>query len=760
MNLLRGPGQPCVGLAIAAAAGIIVADQWPSVAMAWLTVFAIAAIVSLAWGPSGSTYVLTGLAFFLLHSLNTTDTRGLRLAARLGEQPRIVAVTGTVVSEPKIFPNRFASFLFRLEAIELEGRTEQTHATIVVRWKGSPAFGDRLRLVGTAQPIGPPRNPGEFDFRSYMARQDVRRSFFVRDAKQGQTIEAAHASPLLRAAQKTRSWMEGVLARGIEDSPDLQALVAGVMLGINQQTPDDIEEPFRKTGTFHLFAVSGLNVAIIAQLLWMVGVFTRVPRRLLIALILPGLAFYAAVTGLHISCVRAAIMSAVLLCGAFVERRAIPVNSMGAAAIIILAWRTNELFSVGFQLSFAVVIAILLFSEPIFLWLRKFGATDPFLPRTLLSRTRRIFDTAAKWTWRSAAVSVAAWCASMPFILWNFYLVTPISVFANLIIVPIAFCILAIAMLSILAAPLLPWLSMIFNQANWLLAGLMLATVQMFAQIPGSHLYLGQLHWRPLTSITVLDVGRGGATHLHARRQEWLLDCGSRRDYHRSLLGYLHWAGINRLDGLMLTHGDAAHIGSAGLVLKDFRPISLIDNPASDRSSVHRRLRASLAQVRRPVTTPVAGEVVRVADGIEMKVLFPPRGFKASKGDDQALVVQLELASGARILFVSDSGVETEKTLLARGDLRSDILVKGQHVSGVSGSDEFLDAVQPKLIVATSRDFPHREHLSDEWVQKVRGRGTKLFRQDESGAVQLEFRSEGWTARAYLTGESFRSSSR
>ena len=110
---------------------------------------------------------------------------------------------------------------------------------------------------------------------------------------------------------------------------------------------------------------------------------------------------------------------------------------------------------------------------------------------------------------------------------------------------------------------------------------------------------------------------------------------------------------------------------------------------------------------------------------------------------------------------MSDSGYVTEKSLVKSGsDLRSDVLIKGQHHSGNSGSDILLDAVRPRLIVATSRDFPQQERISDEWAERVRASGIKLFRQDETGAVELEFAERDWRARAYLTGEIFRSDNR
>jgi len=142
-------------------------------------------------------------------------------------------------------------------------------------------------------------------------------------------------------------------------------------------------------------------------------------------------------------------------------------------------------------------------------------------------------------------------------------------------------------------------------------------------------------------------------------------------------------------------------------------------------------------------------------------VLFPPRGFAGATADDQALVNRLSIAPGTFILFMSDTGEETERALLSYGsNLQSDILVKGQHHSGSSGSAPLLDAVRPRLIIATSREFPDHERISDEWAEQLRGRGIKLFRQDETGAVELNFSNQEWSARAYLTGEVFRSVSR
>ena len=95
-----------------------------------------------------------------------------------------------------------------------------------------------------------------------------------------------------------------------------------------------------------------------------------------------------------------------------------------------------------------------------------------------------------EWLCRGTSVSLAAWIGSLPFILWYFYIVTPISLFANLLVVPIAFFILAIALLSLLATPFLTWLAIVFNNANWLLVRLVLGIVQLLAHVPGGHFYV------------------------------------------------------------------------------------------------------------------------------------------------------------------------------------------------------------------------------------------------------------------------------
>jgi len=754
--------QPFVGLVLAAIIGIVAADYFPAITAPILFIAILGGLAGLRWSFAPLVFALVGTTFFALHSARIINTPADELAQIAGAQPRPASVSGIVTTEPKIETNGNASFLMRLHKVKIADQDFETNATVFVRWRGQPNVGDELALFGTFQPIEPPRNPGEFDMRAYLARRDVKNLFIVRYPENGRILAPGSGFSILRAAARSREWMQRMLSRDLEDSPDVVSLICGTSLGLRHQTHDDIEEPFQQTGTLHLFAVAGLHVGIVARLLWTFAMVLRLPRKVATALIIPLLFFYAAITGLHTASVRAAVMSALLLGGIFFDRKVLALNSLAAAAFLILLFDSNQLFTSGFQLSFAVVGAIVLLADPMFVRFERIVAPDPFLPRLLLSRPRRFFAAVGRGLARAASVSLAAWIGSLLLIYWYFYLVTPVSLFANLVVVPIAYFVLALAMLSLMAAPISSALSILFNNANWLMSRAVLGLVHFFAMLPAGHVYLARFTERhaPIT-ITVLDEGTGGAAHIRTNNYDWLIDCGSQRNYERTLKSFLHSRGINRIEGILLTHGDAQHIGGAADTVADFAPREIYENPLDVRSAVQRRLSDALQPGKTKPRHLIRGDSLLFGRNVRAEILYPTTNIKVTAADDAPLIVQLVFDEEIRVLFESDAGAKAEAALLETGDnLQSDILIKGQHHSGGSATPRFLEAVKPKLIVATSRESPVAEQITEEWANEIAHRGIKLFRQDQTGAVEVQFGDEEWTARAYLSGETFRSSSR
>ena len=134
---------------------------------------------------------------------------------------------GSSPANPRASPNEFSTFLLHLHFDQaLMAMSQSCGATVQARWKGNPALGDEIRLAGIAGPITPPRNPGVFDLRAYLARQDVFDGIFVRYPEDGSILRdrlAAIQSPA--AAAVAHAWMRTTPGSGrLEDSPDVDGL--------------------------------------------------------------------------------------------------------------------------------------------------------------------------------------------------------------------------------------------------------------------------------------------------------------------------------------------------------------------------------------------------------------------------------------------------------------------------------------------------------------------------------------------------------
>ena len=185
MNFFNSPRQPLLSLALAAIGGILVAEFFPAPIEQICAGVLLAGIACVVRPTGWLAYLLVATAFYTLHLVQQTDAPGKELSRQIGDRTRVVSVTGTVKSEPRISPNEFMTFLLQLDTIELGGAKEVCPATVRVRWKGNPKLGDRLKLSGVVEAIPPPRNPGEFDMRAYLARHDVYNSVFVRYTEDG-----------------------------------------------------------------------------------------------------------------------------------------------------------------------------------------------------------------------------------------------------------------------------------------------------------------------------------------------------------------------------------------------------------------------------------------------------------------------------------------------------------------------------------------------------------------------------------------------
>lgn len=754
--MLRHLRLPCAGLFLAATLGIVLAATTRVSGETWIVCGAVA--IALAWVPSKQAWAVWAATVFVFaaqHASQSWQSPGARLAETVG----VPFVSSAVELEIKEPPSPLGTTGTRWRARGLLRIIEESSSTVwtpvVVVWQGTdpPAYGDLVRTSGVIRRIAPPRNPGEFDAASWYRLSGIYSEVVV-DANHGFEIAGNAANPFKVLALESRAQVERILSIGIAGTVE-SGVILGMTIGDTSETPSELVDAFREVGVFHLFSVSGLHVGMIAAMLWFALGIAGVERRKAALVLIPCVFFYALVTGWKPASVRAATMIALVASGLLFHRQPIPLNSLCAAGLILLGINTNELFNPGFQLSFTVVAAILIIAMPVYHRIEHWVAPDPFIPRQLLGKWRlRVWET-ARWAGGLVSVSLAAWIGSLPLTIAYFNLISLAAIPTNIVIVPLAFFTLALAAGSISVGWAVPFLADILNHANLAITKVIIGVVSAAAAVPGGHFYVAAPMPRDqVAAVTVMDFGSGGGTVIRTRNGVWLIDGGETYHGRTTLLRYLRSLGVNRLAGVVLTHGDARHLGGLAAITERIPIAQAWESGAPDRSSTRRNLRESLIKSGVIVHEAAPDDVIELADSVTLTVLFPVPGIDQAVADEKALILRLD-ANGQRILFLSDAGTFAETWLLANaGDmLQADVLAKGHPRDGDSGSAEFLRAVAPSLVVQAASARAQGGGVSPLLRVNCASIGIPLLVQNRTGAVILDVRRQGLFVSQFLAGE-------
>jgi competence protein ComEC len=799
---LTSMGGPSVIAAAFYSAGLVLGTLIPG-RMVWLLVasFMVSGLaLTVRRLRLPSLYLLLVLAGWTNLASRTEVLSPHDLRKVLANQPELIEIRGRLFATPTLRLYERGNRVRQRTVVDLEAtalrRPGQEWQPALGRIAASspgvlgPEFfaGQDVRATGVIQAPAGPAAPGQFDYATYLQYRGVYFQLRCDSANDWQVVPALPGAPRLRPPLGDRfcDWAQETLARGLGPQDESLGLLWAMVLGWQTGLTQEVAEPFMQSGTMHVFAISGLHIALIAGIIVSLLRVLRLPRGASGLVVIPLIWFYTAATSWQASAIRSTVMMTIVIAGWALRRPSHLINSLAAAAFVILVWQPTQLFQASFQLSFFVVLGIALLTPPlerVRSWLLQ---PDPLLPAELRPRWKRWLDTPVRVVTTSLGTSAAAWLGSMPLIAYYFYMITPVSLVANLLIVPLSSLALMSSLGSLVCGSWCSTLTVLFNHSSWAFMLWMVRLSEWFARWPGGYVYVPRphafefvvyyallagvlngvfvrprwrgwaaavagalvfllgIHWlsdRDAVKITVLPTP-ASVTFVDrpGRARDLLVDSGDANTAQSLVKPLLRSQGVNRLSTLLISHGDVRHVAGLELIADHFRVLRILTSPQRPRSPAFRRLVGTLEGLGEAWGRVARGDAIA-----GWEVLHPAGDDQFARGEDGAISLRAVI-HGVRVLLISDLGRTGQGRLLDReGDLRADILVSGLASGDGALSHALLDAVRPSLIIVAGANFPATARPSKVLRERLAQRNVPVFYTSDSGAAVLAIRATGWT---------------
>lgn len=638
-----------------------------------------------------------------------------------------------------------------------------------VSYPSALELGDRIAIIGQVYPLESPTNPGQFDYKKYLATQGI----YVHAGIQ--EIQQVIPSDAIFSWNRVRQHVLTAVEHNFSDQS--ASLAKALLIGFKYELDQDTKLAFSRTGLSHIMAVSGLHVGFIIAPFWIVIPFfwgSRNGRRLGLAILIMTLFFYAGLTGFSASVMRASITGGLLAYARLYHKVRDSKNLTAVAALIILLLSPGDLFSIGFQLSFGAVYIILLIA--------------PVVNRKLPDHIR------FRWYGMpimAVIISLIVQIGLFPLLAYYFGEFSLIGPLANAAVVPFLGPIVPYALVLLALSMLWPGLAYILNipadiffhqmgrlvvmasgwDWSWIqvhFSGLFPFMLWIIAVFCIASVRIKQLRWKmvilllmlltveqgydllkkgrtPQLEITVLDVGQGDATFIRTPKDKYyLVDTGLWQPNYNSaqsiIIPFLESQGITKLNGVFLSHPHADHIGGMVGLLNNISIDTIYTSGSPYDTNLFHEYRSLAARKEVPITTLQAGDQLKLDPWTPLMVYGPEESAHSpSNVNNRSLVFEV-VYGNTEFLFMGDAEKKQEKQLYRRYPqlISTDFLKVGHHGSKTSSTQAFLQAAAPQIAV-TSLGLTNRfNHPDREATLRLNRIISKLYFTSLSGAIKLK----------------------
>ncbi len=654
----------------------------------------------------GITLLTTGYTSYRWHNVPSFEIT----------EPMSVVVTEVINQEPQK-----TRFIAKTKGVHFYVSTD-------AKLKKPLGAGNVLLLEGKLTRPTSPSVPHAFDFKTYLQSKSVSYTMWAESV-----TAVGHQFEISQLQERALSWVHQTFPA------QTARYMSALFLGADQFVDEDVMTEAKALGVLHLFAISGLHITLLAQILSNLLKRTGLMRDIRNAILISCLAFFVILTGGSASVIRASGMMIVSLLSKQFNWKLTRFDIFSVVFITHVLLAPNQVRGLGFIYSYT--LTFFLIGGQVKGWL--------LLPLYMMLATLPIqFATQGEW-------NILTFAANLCFIPLMTYFIMP-SLLLVLVVPPFAF--LSDAMLHSFE-----WLIHMLNQITVLMirpgilpptlcfllaVGFMYATASFNGNqnkkcyaITVSLMICGLCLFNQLKppKLTMLDVGQGDSFIFQDRTCHMMIDTGgkisfgeasdSQFDY--TLEPYLRGEGIQTLDYVFLTHGDHDHIGEAIPLITHFNVKHLVISEAGLSPALEEVI--NLAK-QHDISILAAQKGDQLSCGsFEIEFLHP--SGKAANVNDGSLVMTV-ISNGIKTLMTGDSSSEVEKQLDV-GPVH--IYKAGHHGSASSNDPTFMASVSPQLGLVSAGANNRYGHPSVELVEWFEAANVPLYNTVRDGTVEIQF---------------------
>ncbi len=652
----------------------------------------------------------------------------------------------------------------KAQKITTREKTVKTHVTIVVYGLSEcqAKLGDTYEVKGKLTSLKAPSNPGEFNQERYLRGENVS---YICFGTGGRKLEDT-TFYIKEQLQNIRGKISSVYRK---DLPKKKAgILCAMVLGEKRYLEEEMKLLYQQNQIAHVLAISGLHMGIVGM-----GLF-RLRRKqgasYLEAFVQAGVVIlgYGILTGLSDSTLRAMLMLVVFMLGEYLGRSYDLLSAMALSAMILLLQNPNRIYSSGVLLSYGAIVSIGLYQE--------------------LKKSRKEKEKEEKnWFGKlKDSFFVVLWIQlfTLPILIQSFHMISPYSIFLNLIIVPLLSILFPLALLGGILGCVFGGVGKVCLQG----AGLILDFYELlarvirklpFSTVPISHLSMLKiviyytvvliavvllyknkqkiiayacfvmaalvvLCHIPTDRVVFFDVGQGDGIYIESSdHTNYFIDGGSsqKKQVGKYILrqGVLYY-GHNSIDYVFVTHADSDHISGIMELLEEqettnFYIKNLVLPVTNLEDAAYKELVRTAKEHHTNLIYFESGNTIK--GDITFSCLYPYEGLTVTNRNDYSMVLELEM-EGLRGLFMGDLPQEGEEWLVKEGALKEYDFVKiGHHGSKYSSGEEFLNQIHAQLGfisvgVGNRYGHPHKETLT-----RLSKHNMQVYQTSKVGAIEV-----------------------